>query len=184
MNLPGSTRHTHMDRRGDRHFRRRGCLAPNTGVTAGLGVKTMTISVQRLVVTAALLLVGVAASARAQAIATVTNVPFAFTAGDTNLPRDRYRISPMPGQNGVIMIRGERHGVVLMSRTDRRNDREPAPRLTFHRYGDQYFLREVQLGDGRILHLSETRAEKEAAEYVAAQAAAKSKVVVASSLPK
>ena len=131
----------------------------------------MTISVQRLVVTAALLLVGVAAAARAQGIETVTDVPFGFTAGDTNLPRDQYRISPMPGQNGAFMIRGERHGVMLMSRTDRRNDREPAPKLTFHRYGDQYFLREVQLGDGRILHLSETRAEREAAESVAANAA-------------
>jgi hypothetical protein len=177
-----SARHTHIDRRGDRHFRRRGCLAPNTGVTAGLGVKTMTISVQRLVMTSALLLVGVAASARAQGIETVTNVPFAFTAGDTNLPRDTYRISPM--KNGVFMIRGERQSVMLMSQTDRRNDREPAPSLTFYRYGDQYFLREVQLGDGRILHLSQTRAETKAAEYVAAQAAAKSKVAIASSLPK
>jgi hypothetical protein len=173
-----------MDRHGDRHFRRRKCLAPIGGVTAGPGVKTMTISVQRLVVTAALLLVGVAASARAQAVETVTNVPFGFTAGDTNLPRDRYRVTPMPGQNGAFMIRGERHGVVLMSRFDRRNDREPVPTLTFHRYGDQYFLREVQLGDGRILHLSETRAERKAAESVAANAAAKSKVIVASSLPK
>ncbi len=150
------------------------------GVTAGLGVKTMTISVQRLVVTAALLLVGVATSARAQGIETVTDVPFAFTAGDTNLPRDQYRISPVPGQNGVFMIRGGRHGVILMSLTDRRNDREAAPSLIFYRYGDQYFLREVQLGDGRILHLPQTRAEKKAAEYVAAQAAPKSKVMVAS----
>ena len=60
----------------------------------------MTISVQRLMVTSALLLVGVAASGRAQGIETVTNVPFGFTAGETNLPRDRYRVSPMPGQNG------------------------------------------------------------------------------------
>jgi hypothetical protein len=143
----------------------------------------MTISVRRLV-TAVLLLVGVAATARAQGIETVTNVPFAFTAGDTNLPQDQYRVSPMPGQNGVFMIRGLRHGVILTSVTDRRNDRETAPSLTFYRYGDQYFLREVQLGDGRILHLPQTRAEKEAAEYVAAQAAPKSKVMVASSLPK
>jgi hypothetical protein len=143
----------------------------------------MMTSAQRLVVTA-LLLVGVAASARAQGIETVTNVPFGFTAGDTSLPRDLYRVSPIPGQSGVFMIRGERHGVVLMSVTDRRNDREPAPRLTFRRYGDQYFLREVQLGDGRILHISETRAEREAAESVAANAAAKSTVVVASSLRK
>jgi hypothetical protein len=173
-----------MDRRSDRHFRRRRCLAPNIGVTAGPGVKTMTISVQRVVVTAALLLSGVAASARAQAIETVTTVPFEFAAGDTNLPRDRYRITPLPGQNGVFMIRGARHGVVVMSQLERRNDREATPSLTFYRYGEKYFLREVQLGDGRILKLSQTRAELEAAEYVAAQAAAKSRVVVASSSPK
>jgi hypothetical protein len=144
-------------------------------------VKIMTISVQRLVATAALMLVGVAPSARAQGLETVTNVPFGFTVGDTNLPRDLYRITPMPGQNGVFMIRGERQGVVLMSRTDRLNDREPAPKLTFYRYGDQYFLREVQLADGRVLHLWETRTEKKVAEAVAA---AKSKVVVASNVPK
>ena len=141
----------------------------------------MTISVRRLVATGALLLVGVAASAGAQGIETVTKVPFAFTAGDTKLPQDRYRISPIPGQNSVFMIRGERHGVVLMSQTNRLNDREPAPSLTFHRYGDQYFLRAVQLGDGRILHLTQSRAES---EYVAAQAAVKSTVVVASNVPK
>ena len=111
----------------------------------------MTISVRRLVVTRPSCLLGVAASALAQGTETVTTVPFAFTAGDTKLPQDRYRISPIPGQNSVFMIRGERHGVVLMSRIDRLNDREPAPSLTFHRYGDQYFLREVQLGDGKDL---------------------------------
>ena len=141
----------------------------------------MTISVRRLVVTGVLLLVGVAASARAQGIETVTTVPFAFTAGDTKLPQDRYLISTIPGQNSVFMLRGERHGVVLMSRIDRLDDRKPAPSLTFHRYGDQYFLREVQLGDGRILHLTPSRAES---EYVAAQAAAKSTVVVASNSSK
>ena len=100
----------------------------------------MTISVRRLVATGALLLVGAAATARAQGIETVANVPFAFTAGDTKLPQDRYRITPIPGQPSVFMIRGERQGVVLMTRTDRLNDREPAPSLTFHRYNDQYFL--------------------------------------------
>jgi hypothetical protein len=144
----------------------------------------MTISVQRVVVTTALLLVGMAAAARAQTIETVTSVPFEFSAGDTNLPRDRYRIAPMPGQNNVLMIRGARHGVVLMSQTHRRNDREPAPSLTFYKYGDKYFLREVQLADGRIVQFPQTRAEKEVAEYAAAQAAGKSKVMVASSSPK
>ena len=141
----------------------------------------MTISIRRLVATGALLLVGVTAVARAQGTETVTTIPFAFTAGETKLPQDRYRISPIPGQNSVFMIRGERNGVVLMSRIDRLNVREPAPSLTFHRYGEQYFLREVQLGDRRILHLTQSRSES---EYIAAQAAAKSTVVVASNLPK
>jgi hypothetical protein len=144
----------------------------------------MTIAVPRLMVTASLLLVGAAAPARAQGIETVTNVPFAFTAGDTNLPRDHYRVVPIPGQSGAFMIRGERRGVVLMSRTDRLNARERNPSLTFHRYGDRYFLREVQLGDGRVLSLPQTRAEIEAAEHVGTQAAAKSTVVVASNVPK
>jgi hypothetical protein len=122
----------------------------------------------------------VAAPARAQGVETVTNVPFAFTVGDTNLPRDHYRISPIRGQSGVFMVRGQRHGVVLMSMTDRSNDREPAPRLTFRRYGDQYFLGEVLLGDGTILHLAQSRAERKAAESVAAQAAPSSTVVIAS----
>jgi len=144
----------------------------------------MTISVQRLAATTALLLLGVTASARAQ-VETVTNVPFAFTAGDTALPQDHYRIAPMPGQLGVFMIRGQRHGAVIMSRIDRlAADREASPSLTFYRYGDQYFLREVQLGDGRILKLPETRSEKKAAEYVAAQNAGKSRVTVASNSPK
>lgn len=146
----------------------------------------MAISVQRLVALAALLLAGAAADARAQTSETVTNVPFEFTAGSASLPRDQYRISPMPGQNGAFMIRGARvhHGAVLMSRTDRGTVRDPAPSLTFHRYGDTYFLREVQLADGRILQLSQTRAEVEAAELAAAQATTRSTVVVASNSAK
>jgi hypothetical protein len=142
----------------------------------------MTISVQRLL-TAALLLVGVAAPApaRAQGTETVTNVPFEFTAGDTSLPRDQYRVSPITGPNGAVLVRGLRHGVVLMTILDRSSDRNPAPSLTFRRYGDQYFLKEMQLGDGRILRLSQSRAERKAAESVAAKAESKSTVVVASS---
>ena len=130
----------------------------------------MTISLQRLGF-AVLLLVGVAAPARAQGVETVTNVPFAFTAGDTNLPRDEYRISPIRGQSGVFMVRGQRHGVVLISMANRSNNREPAPRLTFRRYGERSFLSEVLLGDGRVFHLPKSRAERRAAESVAAQSA-------------
>src|SRR5262245_12112890 len=179
MTRRGATRHTHIDLRGDRHFRRREYLARIRRHCGSAG-KPITISVQRLVVTAAVLLTGMAASARAQGIETVTNVPFAFSAGETNLPQDRYRITPIPGRPNVVMIQGQRHSIVIMSRLDRRSDRNPAPSMTFHRYGDQYFLSEVQLADGRILQFSQTGAEKRAAEYAAAQASEKSKIVVAS----
>ena len=146
----------------------------------------MTISVQRPMAIVALLLAGVAADARAQTGDTVSNVPFEFTAGEASLPRDQYRITPIPGQNGVFMIRGANlhHGAVVMSLTDRGSVRDPAPSLTFYRYGDKYFLRVVQLGDGRILHLTQTRAETQAAEHVAAQAGQKATVVVAANSPK
>ena len=157
-------------------------LAPNIGVNAGLGVTIMTKSAQRLLTAAVLSLVGGATLAQAQAVVdTVTTVPFEFSAGSTNLPRDQYRISPVPGQNGIFLLRGTREGIMVMSRIERRSDRNPAPSLTFFRYGDRYFLREVQLGDGRILQLPQTRAEREVEELVAAQATSKAKVVIASS---
>ena len=118
-----------------------------------------------------------------QGIETVTNVPFTFTAGDTKLPQDRYRISPMPGQNNVFMVRGERHGVVLMSRIDCLNDCEPAPSLTFHRYGDQYSSAKCSSGWKDSAPHAVACGFK-FSEYVAAQAAAKSTVVVASNVPK
>jgi hypothetical protein len=154
---------------------------PTTGVNAGLGVTKMMNSAQRLLAAAVLSVVGGAALAHAQAtVDTLTTVPFEFSAGDTSLPRDQYRITPVSGQPGVFMLRGNREGIMVMSRVERRSDRNPAPSLTFFRYGDKYFLREVQLGDGRILQLPQARAEKEVEEYITAQAAQKSKVVIAS----
>jgi hypothetical protein len=144
----------------------------------------MTNAARRLLSTAFLLLVASAPAAHAQGLETVTTVPFEFSAGNTNLPRDRYRISPMPGQPGVFLIRGMRQGVVLMSRVDRWNGRNPSPSLTFRRYGDAYFLREVELADGTILVLAPTRAERNAEERASAGGVAKSDVVVASRVTK
>lgn len=144
----------------------------------------MTKAARRLLSTAFLLLVASAPAVHAQGLETVTTVPFEFSAGNTNLPRDRYRISPIPGQPGVFLIRGVRQGVVLMSRVDRWNGRDPTPRLTFRRYGDLYFLREIQLADGTILVLPPTRAERNAEELASARSTGKSDVVVASRVTK
>jgi hypothetical protein len=141
----------------------------------------MTKSTKRLIV-ATVLTLGGAALAHAQGgVDTVTTVPFEFTAGNTNLPRDQYKISTVDGKPGIFLLRGNRQSIVVMSLVERESDRNPTPKLTFFRYGDRYFLREVQLGNGRILSLPKTRAEIEVEEYVTAQAARKSKVVIASS---
>jgi hypothetical protein len=47
----------------------------------------------------------------------------------------------------------------------------------FHRYGDQYFLREIQWEDTSRLALPETKAERKAAETRAARAAIKMETV-------
>ena len=131
-----------------------------------LELKPVTVSLQRLVETSGLLLVGVATCARAQGLETVTAVPFPFTAGATTLPRVSF--THRPGARTERCVHDPRRA---SSRDHHDSDRspersEPAPSLTFKRYGNQSFLREVQLGDGRILHIPQTRAEIRAAEHV------------------
>jgi hypothetical protein len=127
---------------------------------------TMKTFLRRSVLAASLALCA-AALADARTTDTVTNVPFAFTAGKTALPSDHYRISRIPGQNGAFLIRGERHGVVILSQPDAVTGRDAVPGLVFYRYGDQYFLREVRLESGIAFSLPKTRAEEDAAERVA-----------------
>lgn len=115
-------------------------------------------------VLAASLALCAAALANAQTTDTVTNVPFAFTAGTTALPSDHYRISRIPGQSGAFLIRGERHGIVILSQPDAVNGRNAVPGLVFYRYADQYFLREVRLEGGIAFTLPKTHAEEDAAE--------------------
>ena len=127
----------------------------------------MTISIRRRVSAACLVLLSAAAAASAQTTDTVTNVPFRFTVGRTTLPRDRYTVSRMPGQNGAFLIRGERQGVVILSQPDAVADRDAQPSLIFYRYADQYFLREIRLPGSVALRLPKTRAEVDAAESMA-----------------
>jgi hypothetical protein len=64
----------------------------------------------------------------------------------------------------MLLVRGERKGVFVRAEEVRgaRNDDNPV--LTFHRYGDEYFLREIRLQGTARLDLPETNAERDAAE--------------------
>lgn len=102
----------------------------------------------------------------------VAHVPFAFTVGDAKLPSATYNLSRMDGHREMLFLRGDRTGALVRTNETRQPliDREPT--LVFHRYGDQYFLREIQWENTARLDLPETRAERNAAEKRADRAAA------------
>jgi len=77
----------------------------------------------------------------------------------------------MNDRRDVLLLRGDRTGAIVYTNEQRlpRTDREPS--LVFHRYGDEYFLREIQWEDTARLDLPETKAERKAAETRADRAA-------------
>lgn len=118
-----------------------------------------------------------AAPVSAQDVDLIARVPFEFTVGNTTLPRDTYQLSRLNGHAEMLLLRGERKG--LFVRTEEvRAQRGAAPSLLFHKYGDQYFLREVRLDGSARLDLPETNAERDAAEHRADRAASVMQTVV------
>jgi hypothetical protein len=118
-----------------------------------------------------------AAPVSAQDVDLVARVPFEFMVGTTTLPRDTYQLSQLNGHAEMLLVRGERKGVFV--RTEEvRSQRPASPSLLFHRYGDQYFLREVRLDGNARLDLRETNAERDAAERRTERAAAVMQTVV------
>jgi hypothetical protein len=107
----------------------------------------------------------------------VVHVPFAFTVGATTLPSDTYFLSRVNDHRDVLMLRGDRTGAIVYTNEQKlpRTDREPS--LLFHRYGDHYFLREIQWEDTARLNLPETKAERKAAETRAGRAAVQKETV-------
>lgn len=118
----------------------------------------------RILAIAGLLVLGSAPGASAQASDTVTAVPFAFRVGSTVLPRDGYRVSRLPGHTDAFLIRGLRQGTIVLSQPDGPSEADDTPRLTFYRYGNQYFLREVRLSGNDGFRLPKSPTEREAAE--------------------
>jgi hypothetical protein len=108
----------------------------------------------------------------------VARVPFAFTVGNANLPSDTYNLSRMNGHREMIFLRGDRTGALVRVNEERLARTDAEPSLVFHRYGDQYFLREIRWEDSARLDLPETKAERNAAERKSDRAAAKMESVI------
>jgi hypothetical protein len=115
----------------------------------------------------------------AQEVHLRAHVPFAFTAGSANFPVDTYRLARMHDHPEMVFLRGDRTGTFL--RTDEvrlPRDADGTPSLVFHRFGDQYFLREIRWEGTTRLDLPETRAERVAAEGHRNRTAARMDTVV------
>jgi hypothetical protein len=121
------------------------------------------------------------AAARAQqSVDLVAHVPFAFSIGNAELPSETYQLSSLNGHPEMLLVRGDRHGVVVRGEDVREQSRATHPVLVFHRYGDAYFLREVRLEGSARLDLPETKAERAAAERRVDRAAAAMQSVIVS----
>jgi hypothetical protein len=119
-----------------------------------------------------------AAPVQAQEVHLVARVPFDFAVGDANLPHDAYRLSRLDGHPEMLFVRGDRTGAFVRTSEERVPRDGARPSLVFHRYGDQYFLREVRWEGTARLDLPQTNAERAAAERRADRAAAVMQTVV------
>lgn len=126
----------------------------------------------RILALASILMAAGVSPATAQTVDITARVPFEFRVGDNAMPRDVYQISRAHKGSSALMLRGERKGVVVLARPGKPYNGADSPQLIFHRIGNQYFLREVQLLGSSALDLPETRAEREALERIASGAPA------------
>ena len=94
----------------------------------------------------------------------VANVPFAFHVKDVNLPAGNYAVKVV-NSPGVIQIADARTGKAFVFMTQGRNaNTNEAPRLTFHRYGNDYFLSSVWMPGQYGYSLRQSAREKELAK--------------------
>ena len=88
------------------------------------------------------------------------NVPFAFTVAKKVLPPGTYNVSSSAGHS--LILRGFGAGAVMLGqRAESAN--ATSPKLVFHRYGDEYILREVWMGGASGYQLPQTARERELA---------------------
>jgi hypothetical protein len=86
-----------------------------------------------------------AASGLAQNYAILqANVPFEFTMGNKTMPSGEYLVDPSLNANVMVFRSADRkHSYLIMGTAVTSPAGQRAPKLVFHRYGNQYFLSEV-----------------------------------------
>ena len=88
-------------------------------------------------------------------------IPFSFTVNKATLPPGTYRVD-VDAETGMVELRDMGHAAFALG-IPFDESRVRDTKLVFHRYGDQYVLREVWTGTGTGRDLPEPRREKELA---------------------
>ena len=83
-------------------------------------------------------------------------IPFSFTVNGKTLPEGSYRVSTTAG---ALLIRGFSNGAFALTNPVESN-KPGAARLVFHKYGDQYILRQVWMGGSSGRELPQPRLER------------------------
>ena len=85
-------------------------------------------------------------------------IPFSFTVNGKTLPAGTYTVSTEAVRGGLL-VRGFRDGAVVLTNAIE-SGQDTTAKLVFHRYGDQYILRQAWMGAGRGRELPESRQER------------------------
>jgi len=120
------------------------------------------LKVRTAAVAAALSLACASAALHAQMPAprSQMNVPFDFQIGSTRLAAGTYILSNP--QHVLLSIQGQAGSTLALSQSELSIIPSKISKVVFHRYGKQYFLREVWLRDGNeYLTCPESKAERE-----------------------
>jgi hypothetical protein len=97
-----------------------------------------------------------------EAAEVVATVPFSFGVGERTVPPGDYRVYTGPTA-GIIVLQGATGQAVAMT-IPRYNREDVQPKLVFHKYGDDYFLRQVWTGYSPAYDLRESRSERDRKE--------------------
>jgi len=116
------------------------------------------ITMLTMIVAIALAMAVVSANGQSS-LTVVSNVPFEFIVGDSEMPAGEYRIKRAMGNALTIQAAAENASASRLT-TEIQSTKTKNARLVFHRYGNRYFLAEVWSGDTLGRQLSKSRQER------------------------
>lgn len=93
----------------------------------------------------------------------VANIPFAFNAGNTNLPAGKYSITVLnpSSDRKILQIRSTKGSSATVLTTAETGNISDDAKLVFQRYGDRYFFAQVQMaGDGTTFAAVKSNTER------------------------